>query len=242
MAAAAQHPIWTSEQDEVLMRLYPCASWEQILSALPGRTRRAVWKRAHRLGSTRKRQFSLEERAALAARTRKLKPRLGKVIYPVVDRNGVSGKFCSHCGEWFPLRRFAKQPDCSGGVRNICTTCEGRAAYRRNPALRIKAVRAYQKRNPEAHRLRQRAADRRRHKKKIAGRGVSVVDLRELIAMHGGFCAYCKIAEADTIDHVMPLSRGGQHEIENILPACKACNFEKHTMTLEEWQAKKVND
>jgi len=39
------------------------------------------------------------------------------------------------------------------------------------------------------------------------------------------------------MDHRIPLSRGGRHEIENITPACKPCNSRKHTRTEEEFRA-----
>ena len=37
------------------------------------------------------------------------------------------------------------------------------------------------------------------------------------------------------MDHVLPLSRGGLHEVNNLVPACRKCNFNKHDKTLEEW-------
>ncbi len=37
---------WTSEQDEALKALYPTAPWADILTALPNRTRRAIYQRA----------------------------------------------------------------------------------------------------------------------------------------------------------------------------------------------------
>jgi len=41
-------------------------------------------------------------------------------------------------------------------------------------------------------------------------------------------CAYCSRSDVKlTMDHVIPLSRGGKHEAENIVPACKPCNSKK---------------
>jgi 5-methylcytosine-specific restriction endonuclease McrA len=39
------------------------------------------------------------------------------------------------------------------------------------------------------------------------------------------------------MDHRLPLARGGRHEIENVIPACKSCNSRKHTRTEEEFRA-----
>lgn len=46
------------------------------------------------------------------------------------------------------------------------------------------------------------------------------------------FCCYCGIHESDSdeahwIEHVVPMSTGGAHRIENVAVACKGCNTEK---------------
>ena len=46
-------------------------------------------------------------------------------------------------------------------------------------------------------------------------------------------CAYCG-RKADTIDHVVPRSRGGAHSWENCVAACRACNSKKADRLLEE--------
>ena len=45
-------------------------------------------------------------------------------------------------------------------------------------------------------------------------------------------CAYCGAANVKlTMDHITPLSKGGQTILENIVPACLSCNCKKHTKT-----------
>jgi 5-methylcytosine-specific restriction endonuclease McrA len=46
---------------------------------------------------------------------------------------------------------------------------------------------------------------------------------RALFARDGGRCAYCGAA-ATSVDHVIPRSRGGRHEWENVVAACGRCN------------------
>ncbi|MCV7057806.1 HNH endonuclease [Mycolicibacterium gilvum] len=46
-------------------------------------------------------------------------------------------------------------------------------------------------------------------------------------------CAYCG-SKADTVDHVIPRSRGGAHTWENCVAACSACNHRKADKLLSE--------
>jgi 5-methylcytosine-specific restriction endonuclease McrA len=49
----------------------------------------------------------------------------------------------------------------------------------------------------------------------------------------GRRCAYCG-RRADTIDHVVPRSRGGGHTWENCVAACRTCNSRKADRLLTE--------
>lgn len=46
-------------------------------------------------------------------------------------------------------------------------------------------------------------------------------------------CAYCG-GGADTVDHVLPRSRGGRHEWSNVVAACVRCNHRKADHLLHE--------
>ena len=46
-------------------------------------------------------------------------------------------------------------------------------------------------------------------------------------------CAYCG-RRADTVDHVVPRSRGGTHSWENCVAACRTCNARKADRLVEE--------
>jgi 5-methylcytosine-specific restriction endonuclease McrA len=46
-------------------------------------------------------------------------------------------------------------------------------------------------------------------------------------------CQYCG-RQADSIDHVMPRSRGGEHIWENVAAACRPCNLAKRDRTPDE--------
>ncbi len=54
-----------------------------------------------------------------------------------------------------------------------------------------------------------------------------------------GRCYYCgrKVKSSElTMDHVIPLSRGGRSVRENLVPACKECNAKKKYLTPWEWE------
>ncbi len=48
-------------------------------------------------------------------------------------------------------------------------------------------------------------------------------------------CAYCGSTSNLTEDHFMPISKGGPHRIENIIPACKSCNSSKRDIYPKSW-------
>ena len=66
--------------------------------------------------------------------------------------------------------------------------------------------------------------------------GSSVCDFtaaqwQEMQAAFDHRCAYCgKRAKGHlTQDHLTPLSKGGNHTLPNIVPACRSCNSKKYT-------------
>ena len=55
--------------------------------------------------------------------------------------------------------------------------------------------------------------------------------------IHLGFCHYCGgkfSAAALTMDHIVPISRGGKSTRGNLVPACKSCNSNKKYYTPAE--------
>ena len=61
-------------------------------------------------------------------------------------------------------------------------------------------------------------------------------DWEDILFAYDYRCAYCGRTDKPlTKDHVEPLSRGGTHTVNNIIPACHSCNCKKHARSREEF-------
>lgn len=152
-------------------------------------------------------------------------------------------KVCTGCSRTLELGDFAPNPSGKHGRHSRCRDCQrkGLAVHRQRPGVRerhredcarwyaknreqqdLKAL-AWHAANPEARRVFAAASRARR-------RGVaSTLTLDEwtgILARYDGRCAYCG-ADFETIDHVVPLSRGGPNDRTNVVPACLSCNCSK---------------
>lgn len=71
---------------------------------------------------------------------------------------------------------------------------------------------------------------RRRARETAAVRALTEDQWLEKVESYGQCCAYCGLylkAGEVTQDHVVPLVKGGDHTIENVVPACLTCNLSK---------------
>ncbi len=72
-------------------------------------------------------------------------------------------------------------------------------------------------------------------------RNAAVIDLTAqqwsaCLEYFGHCCAYCgEQFDRLTMEHVVPISRGGNHTAANVIPACRSCNSRKNAKTLMEW-------
>lgn len=55
----------------------------------------------------------------------------------------------------------------------------------------------------------------------------------------GLLCAYCRDESGPfEIDHIIPVTRGGSHALDNLCVACKPCNSSKGDRLLSEWRGR----
>jgi len=81
--------------------------------------------------------------------------------------------------------------------------------------------------------------DRRRGVDRVSGAQWEA--LRQAVFERDDFtCQYCGARHLPLeCDHILPVSRGGLNEIENLTTACRPCNQSKHDMTPDEWIERK---
>ena len=73
----------------------------------------------------------------------------------------------------------------------------------------------------------------RSHRRGFSRRGVLHRD--------GHRCQYCS-SRAESVDHVVPRSRGGEHTWENVVAACRRCNTTKRDRLLEDTGLRLLNE
>jgi 5-methylcytosine-specific restriction endonuclease McrA len=74
---------------------------------------------------------------------------------------------------------------------------------------------------------------RLRYVVKVPYQRVAALSRRAIFARDEHRCQYCG-RTADSIDHVLPRSRGGEHVWENVAAACRPCNLAKRDRTPDE--------
>lgn len=110
----------------------------------------------------------------------------------------------------------------------------------RNPEKSAQATRNWQKNNPEkvnAHGRRWRKENhekwslinrRNQYRRKQAEGYFTNDDWQNILKIHNNSCVFCGTKDNITIDHIIPLSRGGTNWPENLEPLCFTCNTRKH--------------
>ena len=108
--------------------------------------------------------------------------------------------------------------------------------YQRNSSSEKARALAWRAKNPEAWRRIANAAEERRRAAK-AGAGIFAILPKELRRLYAQPCAECGSTDKPTLDHIVPLSRGGRHSVGNLQTLCAPCNYSKNSKLTIEWRA-----
>jgi 5-methylcytosine-specific restriction endonuclease McrA len=163
-------------------------------------------------------------------------------------------KTCLTCGSQFPTRFASRAQYCSQScqpyqvafkakeVFHPCKGCQTNVFVRRvycNPCWELvnSTINAPKTRHSEKTRR------DRRLKREFQAPGLTTHNRQKLLTQwktERQPCSYC-FNLADTIDHIVPLTRGGTHFEENLFPCCRACNSSKANKLISEWKVLDVS-
>lgn len=135
-----------------------------------------------------------------------------------------------------------------------------RARYLENREKCISRASLFQKKNPESARastkkwaaenkdkiaewrknnpFKMREYYNRRRLREGAGNGFSKQDIEILLQQQVGRCNYCHSSLIENkmhVDHIIPISRGGEHSSRNIQLLCMSCNCSKGQKMPIDW-------
>lgn len=160
----------------------------------------------------------------------------------VIMPNGDTHKVCKTCEVAKSLAEFSPHRSCAGGVRSECKKCcaqytrrwresnigrnrENVNRWHASHPDRVKAIMARWRRNNK-HRLREYDQRRFAIRRGALLAGISI-RRSEIWERDGGKCHICRRA-CDPLrwhlDHLVPVSRGGQHTPDNVAVSHPKCN------------------
>jgi len=105
---------------------------------------------------------------------------------------------------------------------------QSRQSYLLNREERIKKAAEWASENQDRRRAISMSYKARRRSQEAGG--ISTADLSAWLKKQKKTCHWCgrSCRERFHVDHVMPLSKGGKHERENLVIACPTCNLTKN--------------
>lgn len=138
----------------------------------------------------------------------------------LASRNGPREKFCPMCEQMLPASMFYRNagPSSNDGLNWYCKRCQREqtaAARKAKPAQYSEYV-------------------RRKYRERQAAEGSGITEGQKAAMFDevGRMCPCCKRPEGAvelTIDHVIPISRGGRDSPDNMQVLCRGCNAFKGT-------------
>jgi len=161
-------------------------------------------------------------------------------------------KACSTCKRDQPLSHYSACSKVKSGLNARCKSCEklrhkkdyeankdynlewARQYRQDNYERRLEIERESRQKNKERYRPSKNARQRVRNKI-LAEKKYLILD-KELRRIYKSPCFKCGSTENQSLDHIIPISRGGNHSVGNIMTLCFTCNASKNAKLLSEWR------
>ena len=156
-------------------------------------------------------------------------------------------RFCATCKKDFTKNRKDNRRYCSFECRpssglKSCKKCGieiiGRFRFFCDPCVQIRlkeCADAKRVHRPEEAEKTRKGARKARERNAVGLNQHQRKRLLNLWVSQARECSYC-YKSADTIDHLIPLFRGGTNEITNLVPSCRPCNSSKGSKLVSEWK------
>jgi 5-methylcytosine-specific restriction endonuclease McrA len=160
-------------------------------------------------------------------------------------------KTCKICGIQKSFNQFAKNSPSKNGIGPYCLDCNrerGRKRYRDNKEFlkeqqrqyrinnydtRINVERKSRSKNKEKNRPTKN--ERQLRRAKAVKEKTYLILEKEIRKLYSDPCFICGSKENQSIDHIIPVSRGGNHSIGNMITLCRSCNSSKNARLMVEW-------
>ena len=164
-------------------------------------------------------------------------------------------KTCRTCKKELSLSAFGKLKASSDGLNYLCKPCNSARGLVRyyekkdeilvrahkyraeNYEHRIEIERKSRAKNKEKWRLAKNARQSIRNKV-VQGKKYLILP-KDLRRIYSSPCVECGSTDNQSLDHTIPISRGGSHGIGNFTTLCLTCNMKKHDRFFSEWRYSK---
>jgi len=143
-------------------------------------------------------------------------------------------KKCNKCKAWKTPSEFHKSNANKDGLCYACKACANaikKVWKAANSARALASQLEWQRTHAEHVWLTD-----HRHRARKKGNEVCVVTVKEIKRLKAQPCYLCGVAPSDTVDHVIPLVKGGRHAIGNFLGVCHDCNRKKNAKYLIKYR------
>jgi len=218
-----------------------------------------------------KEYFNTDNRllSGLTGRCKKCKTISALKILKGIDAN-ITYKKCAICGKEKTLNEFNHNKVGIMGRRSNCRECQNEITRKYKHSERGKEKNRKWMQTPKGKAYAQRYRDKpktkeknkqNRNKKEFKARTKIYHQRRRALKKElratltdeqwnlcleyfQNTCAYCGNKENNLAlaqDHVIPLSKGGEYTINNIIPCCRSCNSKKSNKDLLEWYTPKLD-
>lgn len=99
--------------------------------------------------------------------------------------------------------------------------------HKDNPERVREKAKRYREKHPEKYAAQTRTYNAKR--RSVVRSGVSSSELKDWTMSREKICHWCEAPcdESFHIDHYYPISKGGRHELDNLVISCPSCNLEK---------------